>query len=63
MSLKHVLSAMTFAVAILQAPCVLAGDYTVSYAFDGTTAEDAAAERMPAQRSWDNKRMSVSKIL
>jgi hypothetical protein len=43
MSLRRILSFIVLAAGVLQATAALAGDYTVSYAFDGTTAEDVAA--------------------
>ena len=43
MLLRRILSVMIVATGLLRSGDALAGDYTVSYAFDGTTREDVAA--------------------
>ncbi len=47
MSLTEVLRLVILAFGILGAGGAVAGDYTVSYAFDGTAPEDAAAGTSP----------------
>lgn len=42
-SLRGVLRLIVLVVAFLRVTAVVAGDYTVSYAFDGTTEQDVAA--------------------
>ena len=43
MPLRSILSVMTVAIGLLLSVDAFAGDFTVSYAFDGTTREDVAA--------------------
>jgi hypothetical protein len=43
MLLKRIVSVMIVAAGLLASVDAFAGDYTVSYAFDGTTREDVAA--------------------
>lgn len=43
MLLRRILSVMIVAASLLLSVDAFAGDYTVSYAFDGTTSEDVAA--------------------
>lgn len=48
MPLMRILSVMIVATGVLLPVDAFAGDYTVSYAFDGTTREDVAAGAMSA---------------